>query len=55
MPKPPLIASPTKRHAVIAVVMGIVLAGCLLLTALVTGAPLFGDQPQAEAPPATGR
>jgi len=38
MPKPPLIQSATKRHAVIAAVMGVVLVGCLLLTWVVSGA-----------------
>lgn len=38
MPKPPLIESPSRRHAVIAVVMGVVLLGCLALTWFLTGA-----------------
>lgn len=37
MPKPPLIESPTNRHAVIAVVMGAVLLGSLMLTWVLTG------------------
>ncbi|MFI4859931.1 MAG: hypothetical protein ACIAXF_04535 [Phycisphaerales bacterium JB063] len=41
MPKPALIADPAKREIVIAVVMGVILLASLLITLLVTGAPVF--------------
>ncbi|XAL99182.1 hypothetical protein OT109_16560 [Phycisphaeraceae bacterium D3-23] len=50
MPKSALIADPKKREIAIAVLMGLILTGSLLLVVVLTGAPLLRGGAASDAP-----